>query len=169
MRFPRYWSTGLFFVSVILVFAFLGFADRPTDRAPRFVVVLQLEEAGIGGFFTEVSGLGSENAVVEHRDGSDPDIIRKIPGHLKYSNIVLKRGITNDPSLWQWRRMVEMGNVADARTNGKLTLLERGSPVATWRFVRAWPSKISGPQLEADGNEIAIEELVIVHEGMMRE
>jgi len=139
------------------------------DRSPRFTVALQLEEAGISGFFTEVSGLDSENEVVEIRDGNDPTLIRKIPGRVKYGDIVLKRGITGDSSLWHWRRMVETGNIADARSNGKILLLDRGTPVATWRFANAWPAKLTGPQLDGKGNDVATETLVIAHEGFLRE
>lgn len=144
-------------------------ADRPRDRPPRFTVELRLDDAAISGYFTEVSGLGSENEVVEFRDGSDPNVVRKLPGRLKYENITLKRGIIRDGSLWEWRRLVETGNVADARTNGTIVLLDRGTPVASWRFLRAWPAKVSGPELEGDGNDIAIETIVIAHEGMTRE
>ena len=38
--------------------------------------------------------------------------------------------------------------------------------VRRWNFINAWPSKISGPQISADSNDLAIEELTIVHEGM---
>lgn len=56
-------------------------------------MVLQAEEAGIAGVFTEVSGLDSENEIVEVRDGSNPMLIRKIPGRARYGDIVLKRGV----------------------------------------------------------------------------
>jgi phage tail-like protein len=144
---------------------------RPSSlraRSPRFTVSLQLEEAGISGVFTEVSGLDSENEVLEFRDGNDPNVTHKVPGQLKYPNLVLKRGVTGDASLWQWRRLVETGNIADARSNGTLVLLDRGNPVATWRFVNAWPAKITGPELCGKGNEVAIEAVTIVHEGFVR-
>jgi phage tail-like protein len=41
--------------------------------------------------------------------------------------------------------------------------------IAIWHFANAWPSKISGPSMKSDANEIGIEELTIVHEGMYRE
>ena len=186
MRFQQFPPKALAFVVVTIAFALLSVGiltgesaigdrreDRQTNgirhRPPRFTVMLQFEEIGIHGVFTEVSGLGSESEVLEFRDGSDPNIVRKIPGALKWSDITLKRGFTGDPSLWNWRRLVESGNIADARTNGRLTLLDQGNPIATWQIFNAWPSKITGPQLKDDGNDIAIEELVIVHEGMMLE
>ncbi|MCB0154579.1 MAG: phage tail protein [Anaerolineae bacterium] len=41
-------------------------------------------------------------------------------------------------------------------------------PVAQWDFKNAWPSKISGPQPKADGNDISLEDLTIVHEYIVR-
>jgi hypothetical protein len=51
----------------------------------------------VTGYFTEVSGLGSESEIVEHKimaKGVKEPIVRKIPGRLKWGDIVLKRGIT---------------------------------------------------------------------------
>jgi phage tail-like protein len=186
MSFQRFLKSAFILLVVVVIAALAGVELRagaigpedPRDapaisalrgRPPRFAVALQLEDAGISAFFTGISGLGSENEVVEFRDGSDPNVVHKVPGRLKYPDIVQKRGIVADSSLWQWRRLVESGNIADARSNGRITLLDRGSPVATWRFVRGWPAKITGPELSSEGNDIAIEELVIAHEGMLRE
>ncbi|MCK6565174.1 MAG: phage tail protein, partial [Dehalococcoidia bacterium] len=73
-----------------------------------------IEVSGIiAGYFTEAAGLGSENEVVEHKvTGKDgKEIVRKIPGRLKWGDITLKRGITTNLDFWDWRRMVEQGNV----------------------------------------------------------
>ena len=40
--------------------------------------------------------------------------------------------------------------------------------VARWNFENAWPSKVSGPRLNRDNNEVAIESIELVHEGMTR-
>jgi phage tail-like protein len=45
---------------------------------------------------------------------------------------------------------------------------QEGNPVATWDFQKAWPSKLTGPAVKSDSNEIGIEELVIVHEYIVR-
>jgi len=44
-----------------------------------------------------------------------------------------------------------------------------GVALAKWSFTNAWPSKLSGPTLNATSNEVAVEEITIVHEGMTRE
>ena len=64
---------------------------------------------------------------------------------------------------------IEDGKITDARKNGSIIMLDRElKEAARWNFTNAWPSKVSGPAPKADGNEIAIEELTIVHEFIER-
>lgn len=123
------------------------------------------------GAFREVTNLGSENAVVEDKSRG-PDgkfIIKKIPGNLKWNDITLKQGITDNMDMWKWRKMVEEGKVADARANGSITMYDTtGKPIARWNLINCWPSKLSGPAGKADGNEVAVQELVLTHEGYDR-
>ena len=141
------------------------------DPLLGFNFMLELEGA-VAGYFSECSGIGSENEVVDHKvtDKSGHDIIRKIPGRLKFTDISLKRGITSDLNIWAWRDQVVQGKVKEARKNCSITMLSRDfKPVAIWHFSNAWPSKVTGPNLKADSNEIGVEEVTIVHEGMYRE
>jgi len=65
--------------------------------------------------------------------------------------------------------MVEDGDVKGARKNCSILMYDRNANVAArWDFVNAWPSKVSGPEVKADSNDFAIEEMVLVHEGMKR-
>ncbi len=122
------------------------------------------------GYFTECSGIGSEHEVIDHKVVENgKELVMKIPGRLKWENIVLKRGITNSMDIWNWRKQVEDGQVEKARTNGTIKMLDHDlKPVAEWNFTRAWPSKVTGPQPKADSNEIGIEELTITHEYITR-
>jgi phage tail-like protein len=93
----------------------------------------------------------------------------KIPGRMKWQDITLKRGITSVMDVWDWRKQVEDGDVEGSRKNGSITMFNQNlQPVARWDFERAWPSKVSGPQPKSDSNEVAVEEMVIVHEGIRR-
>ena len=141
------------------------------DPLLGFNFLLELEGA-IAGYFTECGGIGSENEVVEHKvvDKQGHEVVRKIPGRLKWQDISLKRGITSDMQIWEWRDSVVQGDMPGARKNCTITMLDRNySPVAVWHFMNAWPSKVSGPSLKADSNEFGIEEVTIVHEGVHRE
>ena len=117
--------------------------------------------------FQEVSGFDSTIDVIEHREGNNPTTPRKLPGMTKYSNIQLNWGITDDVELYQWHRQAVLGNLE--RKNGSIVLLDRaGEEVARWNFLRAWPTKYDGPDLNAEGNDVAIEMLELAHEGVER-
>lgn len=125
----------------------------------------------VKGYFTECSGIGSENEVIEHKivDENGHELVQKIPGRLKWENITLKRGITSSMDIWNWREQVVQGKVDEARKNGTITMFDQSlKPVAKWDFERAWPVKVSGPTVKSDSNEFGIEELVITHEGLTR-
>lgn len=143
-----------------------------TQKDPLVSAWFGLEFQGqVTGAFRECTGLGSENEVVEYK-ASGPkgeQVIKKVPGRLKWNNITLKRGITDSMDMWTWRKLVEEGKMTDARKNGTVTMFnQKGEAVAKWDFFNAWPSKLSGPSANAANNEVAIEELEIAHEGYER-
>ncbi len=120
--------------------------------------------------FRECGGLGSESQVVEYKESvKGVTVIRKQPGAIKWADITLKRGVSDIMELWNWRKQVEQGKVDEARKNGSIVLYDQANKeIARWNFKEGWPSKLSGPQVKADSNEVAIEELTITHEGMER-
>jgi phage tail-like protein len=125
----------------------------------------------VSGAFRECEGLGSSNEVVEYKASGEKGeyVVKKVPGRLVWNNITLKRGITDSMDMWKWRKLVEQGNVNSARKNGTITMYNtQGTAVAKWNFVNAWPSKITGPSVNAGENGVAIEELEITHEGYER-
>ncbi len=142
---------------------------RETDPLEGFLFQLDLS-GGVTGWFTEISGLGSENEVVEHKvQNKGIDFVIKNPGRLKWGDVTLKRGITAVMDVWTWRKQVENGDMKGARKNGSISMLDRErNLVAQWDFTNAWPSKVTGPALQADSNAYGIEEMVIVHEGIVR-
>src|SRR5687768_4842569 len=56
----------------------------------------------IFGGFSEVSGLTAENEVEEYKEGGFNFGPRRFTKTGKYPNLVLKRGITFMPDLWDW-------------------------------------------------------------------
>jgi phage tail-like protein len=89
---------------------------------------------------------------------------------LKWQDITLKRGITSDMQIWEWRDSLVKGDVTGSRKNISITMMDRTySPVAVWHFQNAWPSKVSGPSFKSDDNSFGVEEVTLVHEGMYRE
>lgn len=124
-----------------------------------------IEVDGIKAAFSECSGLSTDTDAIEYRTGSEDNTVRKLPGLKKFSNITLKRGMTKDLALWNWRKTVLDG--VTERKAGTITLLDESrQPALRWNFREGWPTKWEGPSLNATGNEVAIETLEIVHEGL---
>ncbi|MEV3970137.1 phage tail protein [Streptomyces sp. NPDC050698] len=118
--------------------------------------------------FSECSGLGSTTEVIENREGGDNTTVRKLPGKTSFSDITLKWGISPSRELWAWRQQVVDGNVV--RKNGSIVVfdLSNRSEVARWNFVSAWPSKWEGASFNAKGTDVAVDTLVLAHEGLTR-
>ncbi len=144
-------------------------ANERENPYSNFNFVVELDGVEVAAF-SEVSGLDSENTPIEYREGSDPtNSVRKLPGVEKYSNVVLKRGISGSLALWQWRQQVrDASSVNPPYKEVTIKLLnerqERDKPAMVFRLRRAWPTKLTGPSLTAKGNDIAIEQLDLAHE-----
>lgn len=152
---------------LLTTFRFEVSFDRASGDGPQ----------GLGdGGFQEVSGLEVEMDVAEYNEGGRNDgVIRRV-GRAKYQTLVFKRGMflpsggDAEPELWQWFQDVVVGVRPVRRYNGSVRVQDQaGKTRATWRFIRALPAKIVGPQLNGKSGEIAVEELHLAHEGLLLE
>lgn len=120
--------------------------------------------------FMEVSGLDIEIEAVSFRDGGSPDdSFRKMPGLRKYSDITLKREInTGDNEFFDWINTKQIGNIQ--RRDVTISLLnEQHNPVVVWKVNNAFPVHYYGPVLSSSDSRVAIETLVLTHEGIIVE
>ena len=138
-------------------------ADYPL---PKFH--FQVEWGGTQIGFTEVSGLDVETEMIEYRHGASPEYNKtRFPGMQKYSNITMKRGtFLSDNEFYDWwRETLEFESIQ--RRDLTISLLnEAHEPVVVWKVKNAWPTKVQSTDLKSDGNEVAIESIEIVHEGL---
>ena len=136
-------------------------------RDPYRSFNFQLEIDGVPlGAFSECSGLTAEGDAVDYREGTDiPLNVRKLVGLRKYTNLTLKRGYTQDKALWAWFGNIVNG-IPDRRNVTIILMNEQRQPVLRWHAENAWINKIEGPSLKASGNEVAIESVELVHEGL---
>jgi phage tail-like protein len=125
-----------------------------------------IQQAG----FSEATIPDSTSDIIEYREGTDPVLYaRKLSGLTKHGNLTLKWGITNSIDLYNWRKAIEQGKIASARKNIAVVLIdEEGNDAARWEFGNAWPSKYKAPDMNAKGNDVAIELLEIAFESMQR-
>lgn len=106
--------------------------------------------------------------MIEHREGGDNTTPRKLPGMTKHAAISLKWGLTDNTELYDWHRAAVEGRI-DRRDGSIIVLDNQGNERVRWNFKKAWPSKWTGASLNAEGNDVAIETLEIVHEGIKRD
>ena len=134
----------------------------PDNPYAQFNFILEIEGLTAAGF-TEVAGLNTESDVIEYREGSDPNHVRKLPALVKFGNITLKRGYTQSRELWDWRKTTLDG--LTQRKSGAIILRdEAGGAALRWEFFNAWINKYEGPALNATANEAAIESIEFVVE-----
>lgn len=122
------------------------------------------EEAG----FSEVSAPNITSDPVEYREGSMASKFSgKQPGILKYPIVTLKRGTTESRIFVDWMKEVQNGKAP--RKTVVITLMDdEMKEVASWQLEKAWPTKYSAPDFNATSNEVAIESLELVCEGITR-
>ena len=132
---------------------------------------VELDGVDIGAF-KECSGVDSETEIIEYKETTKEGklIIRKLPGAMKWADITLKKSIDSRKDLWDWRAEVERGDIDAARRNGSVVLYDSThAEVTRWNFFSGWPSKWKGADLNAGENSVAVEEVTITHEGLVRE
>lgn len=128
---------------------------------------------------SRVGPLRRTTSVVVHREGGDPSSSRKSPGTTEYAPIVLERGKTHDTEFEKWANKVWNYGAAqgsevsllDFRKDVIIELYnEAGQLAIAYRVFRCWPSDYQAlPQLDANGNRVAIERLTLQCEGWERD
>lgn len=127
----------------------------------------RVEWGGTSMSFQEVSGLDLEAQTLEYRAGNSPVFSAvKMPGLKKTGNITLKKGVfKGDNKFWDWFNQIKQNTIQ--RVPVTISLLdEAGQPTMVWTLANAWPTKVTGTDLKAEGNEVAIEAIEIAHEGL---
>jgi phage tail-like protein len=142
------------------------------DPYRNFRYRLEIDGIDQGGF-SEATVPDQTVDVVEYREGNEPNpaTVRKLTGLTKYGNLTLKWGITDSMDLYNWHKDVTQGKIESDKLRKNISVIvidEAGGDKARWNFVQAWPTKYDPPDLNAKGNEVSIETLEIVHEGMER-
>ena len=121
------------------------------------------------GHFTEVSGLGVKVERISYREAGSNSIVRAIPGRVTYPSVTLRFGLTSSAELWDWLITAVKGEVN--RRNASIVMLDAAgsTEVLRWNLLNAWPEEWLGAPLDAMSRELAIETLVLAHEGLGRE
>jgi phage tail-like protein len=117
--------------------------------------------------------------VVTHREGGDPNTVRKSPGRTHYDAIVLERGVTHDLEFEKWANKVwdfgaGLGSEVSLKDFRKDLILEvyneAGQLAIAYKIYRCWVSEYQAlPELDASGKAVAIQSLKLENEGWERD
>ncbi len=128
---------------------------------------------------SKVGGLKRSTALFEHDEGGNPVFTRKSPARTKYEAIMLERGVTHDTEFEEWASKVWNYGPGGTSPNGLLRfrkdiiielLNEAGQVVIAYKVYRCWVSEYQAlPDLDANGNMVAIQHIKLENEGWERD
>jgi phage tail-like protein len=135
----------------------------------RFYVEI---ESTITACFSECSGLGVQIKKETFMEGGVNDQQRIILGQTEFTDVTLKRGITNDLLFWTWVSKILTPRNKDTATSEHrrniniLTFNQAGETMQCWTLIGAVPLAWKAPSLTADSSSVSIEEITIAYEGL---
>ena len=119
--------------------------------------------------FSEVAIGETTTEAIDYREGTEPTHVRKLPGLTKFGNITLKRGVTDSQAIYNWHKAIMDGKIGENRKSIAIIVIdEAGGDRARFVISEAWPTKYDPSDLNGKGNEVFIEVLELVNEGIER-
>jgi phage tail-like protein len=117
-------------------------------------------------YFTACSGISLEFEPITFKQGDGKMIVeRKRPGRPKYTEVVLKRGLTLSDDLYKWFDEVVKAAKATPYKTASIVIFGRDAKeVARFSLLNCWPSKLSVSDLSSGSDDVMIEEVTIQHE-----
>lgn len=116
---------------------------------------------------TSVSGLEIDHELLTYRTGASKEYgDLKSPGRPRYPNLRIQRYITpGGDGFYEWMNTIRLDTVE--RRNLTISLLDgEHEPFVVWKVKNAFPVRLIGPKLDANGTEPATETLELCHEGL---
>lgn len=123
------------------------------------------------GQFREASGLSVTVEVEEVIEGGQNFHTHKLPGRFTFTNVTLRRGLTEDNGLIAWIDEVTAGGFEKKgkklkRNTVAITLTTAaGKRLRTWTLQEAFPASWKGPDFSLANDDFLVEEVEIAHHG----
>ena len=141
--------------------------------ANRFYVEMQ-EQSAISASFSECHGLRVKMNYETRFEGGVNYQQRIILGQTEFSEVTLKRGMTNDLAFLGWTSKmfteIEPSNsqqISNYRRNINILLYNQaGEIIQCWTLIGSVPVGLAISPLQAESNSVVIEELTLAYEGL---
>jgi phage tail-like protein len=131
--------------------------------ANRFYVEM---ESTITASFSECSGVGMQIKRETYKEGGVNDQQRVLLGQMEFTDITLKRGISDSLIFWEWINKILGGKSHQRRNVNILLFNQAGETMQCWTLIGAVPVGWKAPAFQADSSTVAIEELTLAYEGL---
>lgn len=150
-------------------------AQIKTDY-PLPVYNYRVEIAGAAIGFSEVSGLSISYETTTYKEsptesGTAGPRVLHMPAQGTPVNITLKKGVVKAkslPALFNWISATQI-NQNDKKDIYVRLCDEAGAPVISWKVINAIPTKLDAPSFTADSNDVAIESMELMGDGVTME
>ena len=131
--------------------------------ANRFYVEI---DSTLTAAFSECHGLDVQIDRDVYHEGGVNEQQRVFLKQVRFSEVTLKRGVTDDLAFWNWlNKAVELGK-PERRNINILVFNAAGETMQAWSLLGAVPVGWRAPSLQASGGTVAIEELTLAYEGL---
>jgi phage tail-like protein len=142
-----------------------GGPGTPVDPLAELAFLIEIQGKEIGRF-AQCTGLGVEYDVLEYAEGGNNEYVHQLRGRVRYPNVVLGRGITDEDTLLSWLFTSE---TPSQRPTVTITINDpTGTPVRYFALAQALPVRWTGPSSNMNSSDgAATESLEISHAGFV--
>ena len=131
--------------------------------ANRFYVEMDSE---IKAYFSECSGLGVKIQYESYIEGGVNDQKRVILGDPDFTDVTLKRGMTDNMDFWNWLNDVLSSKKNKRRNVNILLFNQAGETMQSWTLIGAIPVGWQPDSLQASSESVTLESLTLAYEGI---
>jgi len=126
--------------------------------------------------FSEVSGLSISHETTTYKEspvesGAPGPRVMHMPAQGTPANVTLKKGLVRSASMatfYSWINSIQINQIE--KKNVYISLLdESGNPVIRWTVTNAFPTKLDAPTFDANSNDVGIESMEIMGDGILME
>lgn len=147
----------------------MGVVGSARSFYKKFKFVVEIDGVAYAGF-QKCSALEAEIAVVEQNEGGTLIPFKSL-GRVKFSDITLDRGATEDLDLFNWfKEAVDASanaGLVDDEYKRNLDIVQQdrdGTTLRRWRVTRAFPTKFVAGEWDNDADENVMESLTLAYD-----
>ena len=146
----------------------MGVVGSPRSYDKKFLFTVEIDGLDVA-WFEACSSLEGEVGVVEQHEGGSITVADQSPGKVKFSQVTLSIGATDNDELYKWWLRVadvesDTGEPDDTyKKNCAIVQKDRdGSEKRRHSLYKAWPTKYKAGEWDAKAEENVIEEVTLV-------